>query len=429
MNQGYDDNPHKQLNIALDYLVLLSNDNLEELKSKIYNSVTALSYLAIEGNKADFKSGWAGKLLDSEGHPFFTGDEANTVEFISLNTVLPLFNETKQEGGAFPVPRIPIPVTGHGTMNPDEESLSLDELFNKIKDFISKMDKESKRLGQEVGPYKLFYNIETKSIPIPLPFPPGKIDIPPPVIPVLISLFVESIRLLFSFGPLSSDITRKVLSIVVAITDILQGDWKQGILSLIGYFGTSPLLIGIIGKIFLNVFSTFAPELQTEIVDVTFKSSKSFIIGIILWITKTFAPDGIRVTMNKEFNKIKQMAMDANKFLPNKIPIDSLPTLTTIQSLQTLASLPFIVCSTEFQDSIKPLIKIQAARLLLELVNIPTTEITLKQKCGRKGILPLNELMKAAALAPGGKPVSQTPITLKGGKRKKRHYTKKASRS
>ena len=500
------DDPLKQLNTALNYLELLSKQDLTELQKKVYNSFSALAYLVLEGKKADFKDGWAKDILDTSGHPLFTEDEAKTVESISLN-VKPLFQKG-QEGGDNELALKPFSTkgmiessgfsgTGVPSMNPDD--ISLDKTFWKVKDYIAGLDKQTHDLSRELGPYRFFYDMPTDfRVPIPLPFPPYTILVPisPRAIPVLISVFVEAIRLIFSFGPLSSDITRKILSIVVAITDLLQGDWKQGILSLLGYFGTSPLLVGILGKVFLNAFSLIAPDLQEDIILDSYKSVKSLVAGITFWAIATFSPDAIRQTLRLQFDQLKSLVENANgeiqkveatmqksveslglKIKFHELPADFIPSFDDIQNLQSIARQPSVYCSKEFQGALAPLKAIPPARLILELFNIPTDTQTLQDECKalagssientmEQGLMPeitvnpdsplaqiskgpeaLKDTLKVPDVpempkvpqAPQLPQLPQLPqapkvpkisnaLTKKGGNKKKRTYTKKASR-
>jgi len=481
------DNPQKQLNTALDYLEILSKQDPQTLQKKLYSSFSALAYLALEAKKADFKDGWALNLLDREGHPLFTEDEAKTVESISLNTVKPIFH---QEGGSVPLKPFSTKgmiessgLSGPG-MNPDD--LSLDKTFWKVKDFLSGLDKQSHDLSRELGPYRFFYDMPTDfRVPIPIPFPPYTVLVPvsPRAIPVLISVFVEAIRLLFSFGPLSNDIARKILSIVAAITDLLQGDWKQGILSLLGYFGTSPLLMGIMGKVFLNAFSLIAPDLQDELILNSYKSMKSLVAGFVFWLIATFSPDAVRQSIRLQFDKLKELVDNANgqiekiegtmqksleplglKIKFNELPAGFVPTFDDIQNLQSIARQPAIFCSKEFQEAIEPLNAIPPARLILELFNIPTDSQTLKDECKEltgssiektmeQSLMPeitvnpesplkMPELpqmpkmpevpevpeLKVPKVPELKVPKISTALTKKGGKRtKKRQYTRRAS--
>ena len=138
------DNPQKQLNTALDYLENLSKQDLPNLQKKIYSSFSALAYLALEGKNAKFKDGWALDLLDREGHPIFTEDDAKTVESISLKFVKPLFQGLQKGGESQDNPTLK-PFSTKGmiessvpSINPDD--VSLDKTFWKVKASLAPND-------------------------------------------------------------------------------------------------------------------------------------------------------------------------------------------------------------------------------------------------------------------------------------------------
>jgi hypothetical protein len=114
------------------------------------------------------------------------------------------------------------------------------------------------KLSKDIGVYRFFYDPRTPDYKIPLaPLGiPGYIPIIPRMLPLLVTIFVEGIRLLFSVGPMSNDIARKVLSIVLALIDFLKGEWKHALLSFAGYYGQYPLVIGIILKVFIDILTT-----------------------------------------------------------------------------------------------------------------------------------------------------------------------------
>jgi len=98
----------------------------------------------------------------------------------------------------------------------------------------------------------------------------------------LIQLLIDVLRV--SAGMSGKDQSRKILSIAASILDLLRGDWKKAILSLIGYYGTTPMLVGEIGKIYLTVFRTFSPTLQRRFTYGTLDATKSLIVGFLLSI-------------------------------------------------------------------------------------------------------------------------------------------------
>jgi len=64
-----------------------------------------------------------------------------------------------------------------------------------------------------------------------------------------------------------------------------------------------------------------------------------------------------------------------------RVPEGMVPSLDDIQRLQTIARVPAIFCSDEFQKIIEPLLLIPPLRLALELFNIPTIPETKEKMC------------------------------------------------
>ena len=326
-NQEVD--PKKQLDVTLKYLESLSKEDPEKLKKTLYDSFSALSYLILEGKKAKFRSGWASEVKDRHGDPIFDKGEAQILESVSLNLMKPMFEKDSQKGGnpevkppslkAFSTKgMIDTKATPGIGVNPDD--ISLDKTFWKVKDFLTGLDKQAHDLSRSMGPFRFFYDMPTDirvPIPIPIPSPPFVImttfPVSPRAIPVIIGALVETIRLLFSVGNLSNDTARKVLSFVMAIIDLLKGDWKHSILSLIGYWGQYPLMAGIIGKTFLNVFDLISPDIQDRIIFDVYQSGKSMTIGFFLWAFATFSTDPLRTIARKQFDLIKEMVDNSNE--------------------------------------------------------------------------------------------------------------------
>jgi hypothetical protein len=284
-------------------------------------------------------------------------------------------------------------------------------------------------------------------VPLYLPtfHPPYFVDlsipVPPRSIPILIGLVIEAIRLVYGVGPMSNDYVRKILSLVLGLIDILKGDWKQGILSLIGFYGESPLLAGLIMKVVLNMLDLIAPDLQERLIVDLYQSSKSMCIGFILWGFVNFAPDYARAIARAQFDLIKELVNKNNgqidkiesamqktvtplglKIKFKDIPEDFIPTFDDIQNLQAILRQPGIYCSKEFQDAILPLHKLPPIRLVLELMSIPTDPQTLEYECKDMAGEPMEKTISESIMPQVKaeiKTKSKTPVK-RGGKRNTR---------
>ena len=416
-----------ELNTALDYLVVLSKQDPAVLHKKLYESFSALAYLAVEGKDAEFKKGWAADLKDRHDIPLFTKDEADIVETVSMNTVKPLFDNQFQ-GQAGGAPHLKPMTSKTGMIQPNlsimdgvsPENLSIDAIYWKINDFFANLDKQTHTLSRELGPFRFFYEttIDPKiPIPYPIPAPPFvgvfMLPIPSRAIPLVIGAIVEAIRLVVTMtsatvglDPKGGEIARKILSIVMALIDLFKGEWKHALLSFAGYYGQYPLIVGLIAKVALNIFSLIAPDLQDRLIFDVYQSSKSLIMGGFLWAFATLSPDFVRKIVRVQFDKIRELADNSNEQISkvekamqksvgplglkidfSKVPEDFAPTFDDIQNLQAIARQPAIYCSKEFQEAIAPIRLRPPARFILEMMSIPTTEKSVEMECrGMAGV-------------------------------------------
>jgi len=402
-----DHNGQRELEATLDNLERLANEDSETLRKKVYETFSGISFLVLEAKKANFKRGWAYNLKDRHNENIFEKSEAKILEEASNKFIQPLFSNSVKRGGA----SIPVKASASGSivkpaLNP--EDLSLDRTFWKVRDVLKSIDEQVKNFSRELGPFRLFYDKNTPDFrfPLPVPAPPPvfvsviMVPINPRSIPIVIGLIIEAVRLVYSVGPMSNDVTRKVLSLVLGLIDFLKGDWKQGILSMIGFFGETPLLAGLSGKVLLNLLDLVAPDIQESMTMDAYKSAKSMYIGFLLWGFANFAPDFARASARLQFDAIKKIVTDANGKIDaveasmqksvgaaglqlklNDIPEDFVPTFDDMQNLQAIVRQPTIYCSKEFQQAIDPLRKIPPMRLVLELMNIPTDPQTLEFEC------------------------------------------------
>lgn len=471
----------RELNSALDYLTALSKEDPQTLQKKLYDSFSALTYLAVEGKDANFRQGWATGLTDSHNNPLFSKDEAAIVESVSLNTVKPMFDEAsynkEQEGGKPSLAPIQsktgIITKVRSLVKP--EDLSIDSIYWNVKDYMEKLDRQAHDISREFGPFRYFYETSIDPrfpLPVPTTTPPFitviMVPIPARAIPVFIGVLVEAIRLIFTVGvgvtgvgTGASDLARNILSIVLGLIDLFKGEWKHALLSFAGVFGEAPLIIGLIGKIMLNMFGLIAPDLQERLIFDLYQSKKSMIMGAFLWLFATFSPDYIRQAVRERFNLIKKFADNSNNQIQKiqaamqksvgpaglKIDFDKvnenyIPSFDDIQNLQSIARQPAIFCSREFQEAIAPLRVIPPARFLLEMMSIPTSQKSLEMECRGTAGLDIETTMEQALLpnvsvkpgskietalgvdVPGAKNIKE-PNTRKGGARRRRNRTQR----
>jgi len=434
MDRGY----QKELYTSLDYLESLTKDDPEQLKKKVYETVSGISFLILEAKKSNFKKGWASKIVDRHDSPLFEKNESRILESATDKFIKPLFEHKEQTGGLVPIKKSSAPSIIQSKIAINPEDLSIDKTFWKVRDFLSSVDAKAKAFSRELGPFRFFYSMDTDfrfPLPIPIPVPPFVsvilVPVNPRAIPIVIGLIIEAIRIIYGVGPMSDDTTRKVLSLVLGLVDILKGDWKQGILSIIGFFGEAPLIAGLVMKTLINILDLIAPDLQEKLTMDLYQSGKSIAIGFLLWGFANFAPELARIAARAQFDALKKIVEEANGKINDveaamqksvdpaglqlklkDIPEDFVPTFDDIQNLQTIVRQPTIVCSKEFQEAIQPLNKLPPMRLALELMSIPTDPQSLQYTCKEDVGKSLEDTLGDLAtpeLSPKGES-SETPV-------------------
>ena len=425
----------RQLEATLDSLERLANDNTEQLNKNVYNTLSGISFLILEAKKGNFKKGWASNLKDIHNESIFEKDEAKLLEEASQEFIQPMFSNP-MKGGSIPVKPSATGSLVKTSFNP--EDLSLDKTFWKVRDFLKSIDQQVKTFSRELGPFRFFYDKNTPDFkfPLPVPAPPPvfvsvvMVPINPRSVPIVIGLIIEAIRIILSVGPLSNDISRRVLSLVLGLIDFLKGDWKQGILTMIGFFGQTPLVAGLIGKVFLNLLDLVSPDIQERITMDLYQSGKSMFIGFLLWGFANFAPDFMRIIARNQFDMLNKIVTDANgkiheiesamqksvgpaglELKLKDIPDDFVPTFDDMQNLQAIVRQPTIYCSKEFQEAIEPLQKIPPIRLVLELMSIPTDPQTLEFECKDQAGKSLEDTM-GDSLEPEITPKPGSPMAM-----------------
>jgi len=295
------------------------------------------------------------------------------------------------------------------------KDVSIDGAYKLIKDKLAELDKANALLADVVGP-KAYIDKELQGHDLMVgPFPPyliKPIPIPKNTIIPFITYVVEALRLMVTIGPYKSDFTRKLLSISLAIFDVMNGEWKKGVMSLLGLFGETPSLFGAVGRNFLTIWNYIAPDIRTDLTDNLFDASKSLIGGFWLNMISTFAPEDVRAVINKVLGKLRPLSSNFNKQMAQiqeraqaeasklgykiqfpKLPLDNVPSADDLVNVITILRRPEVICSKEMWGAIQPLLDEPILKILLELFLVPTSEEAHQVAC--QGIS--TDLPKAAA--------------------------------
>ena len=183
------------------------------------------------------------------------------------------------------------------TSNP-ETMMGLDNVYAKVMQRIGQVNSVVDGYASQYGvlklekQYDMDHDIRLVPDPVVLFLEPvtgpaasvflKKIKLPFRTIVFIVYLVLDIARI--TAGVAGNDYNRKVLSVMVSMLELLRGDWKKAMLSFVGFYGMTPLLIGQQVKIFLTLFRMLSPTFQDTFIYGAFDATKSFFIGLLLTI-------------------------------------------------------------------------------------------------------------------------------------------------
>ena len=383
-----------------------------ELKERVYICMANGCILLTAYKRTKGEKGWSSKLHDEFGKPMLTTQEQEIVEssFSKAPWILDMLESSEsspdveksvQKGGfdmkvpSFKVPSLKVPgsqfLEDSSGFTLTGQDVSMDALFDK---FLKKSEEMDQFWGKFAYESPGFIKMINKDIPI---YKDIKINGQP--IASLLILILDSIRL--SYG-LAGQKTQ-VLTTLILLEEVLTGQWRQMLLTAVGFLSPTGMAVGVIFKYLVNAWTLINPDLRTQIVKDSYKGTKSLLIGFLLWSFSVFSPSFIREKVEAIFARVRekvegfeqkiksleesgsaQLASQGKQVRIRGVDLSQLKTLSMadIQNLQALASWDIFVCSSEFQEIVAPLEASPIFRLILELMNIPTTPADKYAACG-----------------------------------------------
>lgn len=440
----------------------------QEIPDRIYSALEGISSTLLAWKQHGGKPGWSTTLVDSKGHSLFSSEESKELEHAAkvaepfLETLL---NDSIAMVGGASLADMKTSVDGQMVKMPavvNPEDISLDKLYYGLLQKMDEYDRQWRDVINQVGIVKTFESQDAKGVitvpfvpPIPVPYViPARAKLP------IINTVLEMLRIMVSNTVFDAPNFRVLLSLALAVLDLLRGEWKHALLSALGTYSVTAMWIGLGGKILRDAWLLISPDLQHQLQKTLYQSSKSFFAGFFLWGFSTFSPDVIRMSITTATDKMRETIGKFNEQIAQveakakevakpvgidvtfqRIPDSMVPSFDDIQNLQTLVKVPEVYCSAEFQQILKPLLIVPPLRLALELFNIPTVQEDIDEQCKGKEsslsdtlaekatptITPLEENPTAPppdAATPTAPPANATPAPAKGGFRK----TRKAKR-
>lgn len=364
-----------------------SLQNSPEITTHIYNAMNALGNTFLSYQENHGNAGWANKVKDSEGKKVWSKSQAEQLEN--------LFQNKPQLGGALNPDGFKPGAASNLIQAPGVsdilQNFSFDDTFYGARDHIRKFNTTMKTLAQTLGPTSFEQGEDLKFQYGPMPAP---ILVSRRLIFPAVNALLESLRLIVSFSPFRSDFVRQITSIAVAVLDLSRGNWREAILSILGVWGETPLLFGVIGKMFLWVYNLMSPELQDRLEKDLFDGTKSIMVGFWLYVFSIVSPKFIQDKLNALIETAKEPleSMDAKlreleaKLQPEaeklgmkitfpSVPLEKIPSFDDIQNFQALLQQPAFACNPAVAESLSSFRNVPALRLVLELLSVPSEKM------------------------------------------------------
>jgi len=416
-------------------------DNLKEiirktpvdvLQERIYICLANGCILLTSYKQENGKKGWSSKLHNDMNQPMLSSKDQEYIEntFSKAPWIMNVFNENleesspkkKQKGGSgsgsgsLPTDMPTLVSAGSQIIKPTSlpavtpQDISLDATFEALMDKLNGIDDFWNNIAYESpGFLKKINNIDDINITTPL----GTLPIPIPPFITMFMVLLDSLRFSLSLGGVKSN----VLTIVIMLEELLTGQWRQMILTAVGFISPSGVAIGTVLKYIVNAMMLVSPEIRTDLFKDVIRSGKSAFIGFLLWGATVFPPKKYReeleellTTLRKNIqgydDKIKALQEQGSAALAaqgKKIDFTGLDltnlrriSFQDIQNIQSLAQWDVLVCSLEFQEIVSTVETSPIFRIIMELLNVPTTPHDKYKKCGPPPYLPIQEKAKIA---------------------------------
>ena len=360
----------------------------KNMPEKLYNSVSGISKIlnAIIKTKGE---NWTTYVTNNKGEQLLSEEEQIKFKRVFepyIHSILSFFDkESQQKGGdAMTLSGLTKEEFMEKMKEADPDTKGIDSIYYKFFNKLFQIDNMSKKFASQYGITRLEQTADLQE-DIRL-FPPiisgivadalaivsdgailptitqdalSQVKIPFRTIVFIIYLAFDIARI--TFGILNVSYLRKIFSALVAILDILKGDWKKAILSFVGFFGMAPMLYAEIARIFLTLFEILAPQLQMSIIFGSLDVSKSLLIGILLSIFQVTAPEVVRLPVIGALEKIAKIKANMdNKLIEegkSARPDYFAPTYEDLINIQAIFRDPILNCSNEFQSALQPIKK------------------------------------------------------------------------
>lgn len=358
------------------------------------------------------------------------GHDPGVLELFDQHTEWVLGGSTKQSGGAGSLRQFTSKVgsvVGAALGNANPEWFSPDHHIGSFWNTLDTLDTELTNFSKQYGLMALESVAPDPKFIIPLgPFP-LPVMIPVKMVLPMINVVLEILRYLGPKIPLLGRFTQAPLSILLALLDLARGNLYHALFSMLGIFGRSPMVTGMILKIVRDAFMLISPNIRTELRSALYKSSKSFVVGFFFWLFTVVSPEIIRrpivallgrvqnlvETYNLTAERLSEKATTALAGVATvefpQLPSERIPSFSDLYLIQEYIQMPQVYCHPDVDTLLQSMRSIPPLALFFDLMNIPQKDSAeWQQACAQVESTPLADYLKPT-ITPSIAPAPSVP--------------------
>jgi hypothetical protein len=284
------------------------------------------------------------------------------------------------------------------------DAQGIDALYRKVIDMFRSMNSSVINFASTYGILKLEKSFDDQTDPrpfLPLAGVPGLqviANTPVPIRVIVLFLYtcLDVARVFISISPDDNPFIRKVLSIIMAIVDILRGDVKKAILSFSSFFNKDYAIISVIGKVVLDIAGFISPYLQYRMTYGVLDVMKSMLAGVLLETFQTFAPYPLRAPVIEQIAVLREIAESNKKIIEERIENPEqqelyasflIPSFEQIQTLQSIFINDELLCDPRVIHAVDTIVGSpeqpnMILKIVFELLGVPVDREERVRKCG-----------------------------------------------
>jgi len=276
----------------------------------------------------------------------------------------------------------------------DPKKITPDYLYDYTTELFDTIDSRLTEASGNFGVVALESTLPDPKFIIPV-IPPLPVVIPGRTIVPVLNAVLEALRItisiVFVVDPMGiGKISQSLLTLIMVLLDLGRGNLYHAIFTSFGFIGTTPMYVGIVLKILRDGIMLIAPDLRTQMRDLMFKSSKSFVLGYAIWLFTVLSPQFVKEPIQLLFDSVAAQIgvindqLAAAEITANtgplgavaaihmpRIPTNLIPDVNNLYALREAIRIPEIYCDPKIADMMNELRGVPPYALFFDLALIP----------------------------------------------------------